>query len=84
MLKRLEMFIFRNQLRFRMYQKLEFTQEVSIRYPIAAYKLHTVHSATDLIWRLKGKERVPFICRRSCWFVGWSLIRDSTAVLIRP
>ena len=49
MLKRLGMFIFRNQLRFRMYQKLEFTQEVSIPNPTAAYKLHTVYFATDLI-----------------------------------
>ena len=57
MLKRLGMFIFRNQLRFRMYQKLEFTQEVSIQYPIASYNLHTVYLATDLLWRPKATEK---------------------------
>ena len=31
-----------------MYQKLEFTQEVSIQHPIAAYKLHIVYLAIDL------------------------------------
>ena len=49
MLKRSEMFTFRNQFHLRMYQRLEFTQEVSIQHPIAAYKLHTVYFATDLI-----------------------------------
>ena len=49
LLKRSEMFTFRNQFHLRMYQRLEFTQEVSIQHPIAAYKLHTVCFATDLI-----------------------------------
>ena len=53
------MFIFRNQLRFWMYQKLKkITQEVSIQHHIAAYKLHTVYFATYLIWRPNGRERV--------------------------
>ena len=42
MLKRPEMFFPRTQLRFKMYQKLEFTQEVRIHHSIAAYKPHTV------------------------------------------
>ena len=58
MLKRLEMFILRTQRRFRMYQKLEFTQEVSFQHPIAAYKLHAVYFATDLTGRPKNRERV--------------------------
>ena len=41
-----------------MYQKSEFTQGVSIQHPIAAYKLHAVYFATDLIWRPTGRERV--------------------------
>ena len=49
MLKRPKNFILRTQLRCRMYQKLEFMQEVSIHYPTEAYKLHTVYFATDLI-----------------------------------
>ena len=53
------MFILRTQPRFRMYQRLEFTQEVSIQHPIAAYKLHTVYLATDLTRRRKGGEGVP-------------------------
>ena len=45
------MLVLRTQLRFRMYQKLEFTQEVNIQHPTAAYKLYTVCMcfATDLI-----------------------------------
>ena len=43
------MFIFRNQFRLRLYQKLEFTQEVSIQHPLAVYKLHSVYLATDLM-----------------------------------
>ena len=58
MLKRSEMFILRTQLRYRIYQKLEFTQELCIKHPIAAYKLHTVYFAAYLIWRPKGRERV--------------------------
>ena len=54
------MLIFRTQLRLRMYQKLKFTQEVIIQRPIAAYKLHTVYVATDLIWRLEGRGRVEW------------------------
>ena len=49
MLERPEIFILRTQLRFRVYQKLEFMQEVSVQHPKAAYKLHTVYLATDLI-----------------------------------
>ena len=52
MLKRLEMFIQRTQRRFRMYQKPEITQEVSIQPPTAAHKLHTVYFATCMTpWR---------------------------------
>ena len=58
MLERPEIFILQTQLRFRVYQKLEFMQEVSVQHPKAAYKLHTVYLATDLIWHPKGKERV--------------------------
>ena len=43
------MFIIKTQLHFEMYQKLEFTQEVSIQYPIATYNLHTVYLATHLL-----------------------------------
>ena len=32
-----------------MSQRFDFIQEVSIEHPIAAYKLHTVYFATDLI-----------------------------------
>ena len=56
-LKRLEIMIFRTPLRFRMYQKLEFTQFIIQHHP-AEYKLHTLCFATDLIWRPHGKERV--------------------------
>ena len=79
MIKRPEMFILRTQLHFRIYQKLEFTQEVSIQYPVAAYKLHTVFFATDFLWRPKDRERVnstdwkeqkveipAYICRFLC------------------
>ena len=56
MWKRPEMFIPKTQLCFRMYQKLEFMQEVSIEHPIAAYKLHTVCFAAHFIWGSKGRE----------------------------
>ena len=49
MLQRSEAPFLRNQLRFRTYRKMEFMQEVSIQHPMAAYKLHTVYFATDLI-----------------------------------
>ena len=39
MLQRPEMFILGTPLHYRMYQKLEFTQEVSVQHPTAAYKL---------------------------------------------
>ena len=42
LLKSPEMFIFRNQLHFRMYQKMEFTQEVSIQHPVAS-SIQTAH-----------------------------------------
>ena len=52
-LKRPEMFIFRTQRPFRMYQKLELTQEVRIQH-----ELHTVYFDTSLTWRPKGRERL--------------------------
>ena len=58
MLQRPEMFILGTPLHYRMYQKLEFTQEVSVQHPTAAYKLHTVYFATNLIWCPKSRERV--------------------------
>ena len=61
MINRPELLIFRTQLRFRMYQKLEYTQEVSIQHHPAVHKLHTVYFATDLIWRSKGRERITYI-----------------------
>ena len=65
------MFIFKTQLRFVMYQKLEFMKEVSIQHPIAAYKLHIMYFATDLTWLSKGRERVTE------FFLRWN--RNSAA-----
>ena len=58
MLTRPELFVFRTQLRFRTYQKLEYTQEGSIQHHSAVHNLHTVYFATDLIRRPKGRERI--------------------------